>query len=57
MENHEHLVQLSERMSRLPPYLFGTINKLRDAKRKAGADIIDMAMGNPTDATPEPIVE
>ncbi|MEM7236022.1 MAG: aminotransferase class I/II-fold pyridoxal phosphate-dependent enzyme [Planctomycetota bacterium] len=50
-------VVLSERMSRLPPYLFGMINRLRDEKRRAGIDIIDMAMGNPTDATPDPIVE
>jgi alanine-synthesizing transaminase len=50
-------VQLSERMSRLPPYLFGQINNLRDQKRRAGIDVIDMAMGNPTDATPAPIVE
>jgi alanine-synthesizing transaminase len=51
------IVQLSERMHRLPPYLFGSINSLKDQKRRAGIDIIDMAMGNPTDATPAPIVE
>lgn len=50
-------VQLSDRMSRLPPYLFGRINRQRDEKRRAGIDVIDMAMGNPTDATPAPIVE
>ena len=50
-------IKLSERMSRLPPYLFGQINNLRDQKRRAGIDVIDMAMGNPTDATPAPIVE
>ena len=57
MENDKDFVRLSERMSRLPPYLFGSINKLKDAKRKLGIDIIDMAMGNPSDATPDPIVE
>ena len=50
-------VRLSERMSHLPPYLFGRINRLRDEKRRAGVDIIDMAMGNPSDPTPTPIVE
>jgi alanine-synthesizing transaminase len=50
-------IRLSDRMSRLPPYLFGTINRRRDEKRRAGIDVIDMAMGNPTDATPTPIVE
>ncbi len=41
----------------LPPYLFGSINKLKDRKRREGVDIIDMAMGNPTDPTPQPIVD
>jgi alanine-synthesizing transaminase len=50
-------IHLSDRMSRLPPYLFGAINRLRDQKRRAGIDIIDLAMGNPSDPTPEPIVE
>ena len=51
------MVRLSERMHRLPPYLFGSINRLKDEKRRAGIDIIDMAMGNPTDPTPKPIVD
>ena len=50
-------IQLSDRMSRLPPYLFGSINALKQRKRQQGIDIIDMAMGNPTDATPQPIVD
>ncbi len=50
-------LKLSERVSRLPPYLFGQINKVKDQKRRDGIDIIDMAMGNPTDPTPAPIVE
>jgi alanine-synthesizing transaminase len=53
----EDSIKLSDRMGRLPPYLFGSINRLKDQKRRQGIDIIDMAMGNPTDATPEPIVE
>ncbi|NND60649.1 MAG: aminotransferase class I/II-fold pyridoxal phosphate-dependent enzyme [Gammaproteobacteria bacterium] len=44
-------------MALLPPYLFGRINKRRDELRKAGVDVIDMAMGNPTDPTPAPIVD
>lgn len=50
-------IQLSERMGRLPPYLFGRINAQKDQKRREGADVIDMAMGNPTDPTPQPIVD
>ena len=57
MAEHKDYVRLSDRMSRLPPYLFGKINGLKDRLRKENVDIIDMAMGNPTDPTPEPIVD
>ncbi len=48
---------ISARMRRLPPYLFARINALRHKLRVSGEDVIDMAMGNPTDPTPSPIVE
>ena len=57
MATESDFVQLSERMHRLPPYMFGAINQLRSAKRRAGIDVIDMAMGNPSDATPDCIVD
>lgn len=47
----------SARISRLPPYLFARINKMKYEKRVAGVDIIDLGMGNPTDPTPEVIVK
>jgi len=45
------------RIKKLPPYVFAVINDLRDKYRAAGVDIIDMGMGNPDGATPEPVVE
>ncbi|RPI28709.1 MAG: aminotransferase class I/II-fold pyridoxal phosphate-dependent enzyme [Acidobacteria bacterium] len=51
------VVQFAQRMSLLPPYLFGTINKLRMEKRAQGEDIIDLGMGNPTDPTPQAVTE
>src|SRR4028118_2294246 len=50
-------IDVSPRISRLPPYLLGRINKMKYEKRVAGVDIIDLGMGNPTDPTPEPIVK
>jgi alanine-synthesizing transaminase len=50
-------IRLAERMARLPDYMFEQINRLRQEKRRAGADLIDMSMGNPRDPTPQPIVE
>ncbi|MEM8873347.1 MAG: aminotransferase class I/II-fold pyridoxal phosphate-dependent enzyme [Planctomycetota bacterium] len=50
-------VDVAPRLRRLPPYLFGRINKIKLEKRQAGLDIIDLGMGNPTDPTPEAVVE
>ena len=50
-------INVADRLKRLPPYLFGKLNHLRYEKRRAGIDVIDLGMGNPIDATPEPIVE
>ncbi len=49
-------IEVSTRIARLPPYLFGRINKMKYEKRVAGIDIIDLGMGNPTDPTPESVV-
>lgn len=46
-----------DRISRLPPYVFAEVNKLKDAKRAAGHDIIDFGMGNPDIPTPKHIVD
>ena len=53
----ELTVRLADRMHLLPPYVFGRLNAVKYAKRHAGADIIDLGMGNPNDPTPAPIVE
>ena len=50
-------IDVSQRISRLPPYLFGRINKMKYDKRVAGEDIIDLGMGNPTDPTPDCVVK
>jgi alanine-synthesizing transaminase len=48
-------VNVADRVKRLPPYLFGKINALKYAKRRAGIDVIDLGMGNPGDV-PDPQV-
>jgi alanine-synthesizing transaminase len=48
-------INVADRVRRLPPYLFGKINDLKYRKRRAGIDIIDLGMGNPTDQ-PDPTV-
>ncbi len=48
-EPTEFKVQLAARVHRLPPYMFGRINNLLYQKRRAGSDVIDLGMGNPSD--------
>jgi alanine-synthesizing transaminase len=44
------------RMSRLPPYVFATVDALKMELRRKGEDIIDLGMGNPDIPTPKHIV-
>jgi alanine-synthesizing transaminase len=53
----EYKIPVADRLKRLPPYLFGKLNSLRDQKRRAGIDIIDLGMGNPSDPPPEAVTE
>jgi alanine-synthesizing transaminase len=56
--SHPHFrIEVAERIKRLPPYLFARINKMKHEKRVAGDDIIDLGMGNPTDPTPQVVVQ
>jgi alanine-synthesizing transaminase len=42
---------------RLPPYVFEKVNRLKAKARAAGADIVDLGMGNPDLPTPKFIVD
>jgi len=50
-------VGVSDRVRRLPPYLFAEINRLMYAKRRAGDDVIDLGMGNPSDPPQDVVIE
>lgn len=50
-------IEPAQRITRLPPYLFGRLNALKLTKRQQGADIIDLGMGNPSDPAPKIIIE
>lgn len=45
------------KVRRLPPYVFEQVNRLKASARSAGADIIDLGMGNPDLPTPVSIVD
>src|SRR5678810_75715 len=45
------------RIRRLPPYVFEEVNKAKARARNAGADIIDLGMGNPDLPAPTHVIE
>jgi len=49
--------RLSERLDRLPPYLFAEIDRKKKEARARGVDLIDLSIGDPDLPTPGPIVE
>ena len=45
------------RIQKLPPYVFAVINEMKAKARAAQLDVVDLGMGNPDGATPEPVVK
>ena len=45
------------RIRRLPPYVFEQVNRAKALARNAGADIIDLGMGNPDLPAPAHVIE
>ena len=49
-------INIASRVLRLPPYLFGRINNMLYQKRRAGSDVIDLGMGNPSDPPTDEVI-
>ena len=49
-------MRYSDRLNKLPPYLFAAIEKLKQEKKKAGVDLIPLGIGDPDLPTPQFIV-
>jgi len=50
-------INVARRVQRLPPYLFGRINTMLYNKRRAGDDVIDLGMGNPSGPPEEMVID
>lgn len=50
-------VKLSQRVKNLPPYLFATIDSMKQKALAKGVDLIDLSIGDPDIPTPEHIVK
>ncbi|NJO40827.1 MAG: aspartate aminotransferase [Cyanobacteria bacterium CRU_2_1] len=50
-------IKPADRLNALPPYVFARLDELKVRAREQGLDLIDLGMGNPDGATPQPVVE
>ena len=50
-------IELADRVKNLPPYLFATIDKMKQEAISRGVDVIDLSIGDPDIPTPKHIVE
>jgi LL-diaminopimelate aminotransferase len=50
-------IQISQRLNRLPPYLFAQIDRAKKAALGSGRDIINLGVGDPDLPTPRHIIE
>jgi LL-diaminopimelate aminotransferase len=53
----ETTVEMAQRLTALPPYLFAELDRRKAALRAKGVDIIDLGVGDPDLPTPTRIVE
>src|SRR5882724_4292570 len=51
------MTEFSDRLTRLPPYLFTRITQLKKEAYAKKLDVIDLGMGNPDQPTPAPVVD
>jgi len=51
------VVEYSDRLKVLPPYLFAELDRKKQEKIEQGVDVIDLGVGDPDMPTPKPILE
>lgn len=49
-------IDFSDKLKKLPPYLFAEMDKLKSQAKKSGKDIIDLGVGDPDTPTPDHVV-
>ena len=51
------MLQKANRLSNIPPYLFMELRKKINAAKAKGIDVISLAIGDPVEPTPQPIID
>lgn len=57
MDERRISVQIAERLTKIPPYLFMELRKKINAAKAAGVDVISLAIGDPVEPTPDAIID
>jgi LL-diaminopimelate aminotransferase len=56
-KGREKIMEIADRLKNIPPYLFMELrNKINRAKAE-GIDVISLAIGDPVEPTPQPVIE
>ncbi|MGF1539488.1 MAG: aspartate aminotransferase [Pleurocapsa sp.] len=50
-------ISRAQRLDSLPPYVFARLDELKARAREQGLDLIDLGMGNPDGAAPQPVID
>jgi len=50
-------MQTADRLQKIPPYLFMTLRNKINAAKAQGVDVISLAIGDPVDPTPQPVID
>ena len=50
-------MESAERLKKIPPYLFMELRQKIGRARAAGKDVISLAIGDPVEPTPDPVIE
>ena len=50
-------MQVAERLSKIPPYLFVTLRNKINKARAEGVDVISLGVGDPVDPTPQSVID
>ncbi|MCX5657636.1 MAG: LL-diaminopimelate aminotransferase [Candidatus Omnitrophica bacterium] len=51
------MIEISERLKKLPPYLFAEIDRQKRQLKEQGMDLIDLGIGDPDQPTPRRVIE
>lgn len=50
-------IRPADKLLKLPKYIFAELDEWKDEARAKGVDLIDLGIGNPDGATPQPVVD